>query len=166
MCPSVTMSATVLAMPRLRLDALRAETLASKVSASIRNQANILQLARNLWGLDARLREFLEKFYKQVETGTPATGTPPTEEDVRSALKSLRSISESIEEMYNTGKAVGLTNRRFVGAALNSVRMRSDELRDIGESVELSLVPETDAIFDKALAALRAGDVVDFAQLK
>jgi hypothetical protein len=47
------MSATVLAMPRLRVDALRAETLASKVSASIRNQANILQLARNLWGLDA-----------------------------------------------------------------------------------------------------------------
>jgi hypothetical protein len=44
--------------------------------------------------------------------------------------------------------------------------MRSDELEDIGESIELSLVPETDAIFDKALAALRAGDVVDFAQLK
>lgn len=107
-----------------------------------------------------------EKFYKQVETGTPVTVTPPTEEDVQSALKSLRSISESIEDMYNTGKAVGLTNRRFVGAALNSVRMRSDELEDIGESIELSLVPETDAIFDKALAALRAGDVVDFAQLK
>jgi hypothetical protein len=107
-----------------------------------------------------------EKFYKQVETGTPVTVTPPTEEVVQSALKSLRSISESIEDMYNTGKAVGLTNRRFVGAALNSVRMRSDELEDIGESIELSLVPETDAIFDKALAALRAGDVVDFAQLK
>jgi hypothetical protein len=164
MCPSVAMSAAVLAMPSWRVDALRAETLASKVSASVRNQANILRVASNLWTLDGRLRDFLEKFYKQVEKGTPSV-TPPTEEGLQSALKSLRSITDSIEEMYNRGKAGGLTNRRFVGAALNSVRMRSEELRDIVESVELSMTPETDAIFDKALAALRAGDVVDLAQL-
>jgi hypothetical protein len=165
MCPSVAMSATVLAMLRWRADASRTKALATKVSASIRNQANILQLAGNLWRLDGRLREFLETFYKAVEAGVPA-GPPPTKEDISAALKSLDSISDSIEEMYNVGKAGGLTNRRFVGAALNSVRMRSDELHDIGESVELSMTPETDAIFDKALAALRDGDVVDFAQLK
>jgi hypothetical protein len=160
------MSAAVLATPSWRLDAMRAETLTSKVSASVRNQANILRVAGNLWTLDGRLRDFLEKFYKQVEKGAPALVTPPTEEDLQSALKSLRNITDSIEEMYNRGKAGGLTNRRFVGAALNSVRMRSEELRDIAESVDLSMAPETDAIFDKALAALRVGDVVDFAQLK
>jgi len=165
MCPSVAMSATVLAMPRLRADASRTKALATKVSASIRNQANILQLASNLWRLDGRLREFLETFYKAVESSV-ASGPPPTKEDIESTLKSLHSISDSIEEMYNVGKAGGLTNRRFVGAALNSVWMRSEELRDIGKSVELSMTPETDAIFDKALAALRGGDVVDFAQLK
>jgi len=165
MCPSVAMSASLLAMPIWRLNAARAETLALKVSASVRNQANILQVARNLWALDGRLREFLEAFYKSVEAGTSPT-TPPTMEDIDSSLKSLRRISDSIDGMYNTGKASGLTNRRFIGAALNSVRMRSEELREIGESVELALAPETDAIFDKALAALHAGDVVDFAQLK
>lgn len=165
MSPSVAMSATVLTMPSWRLDTSRTKALASKVSASIRNQANVIQVAGNVWRLEGRLREFLENFYKAVEAAVPST-TPPTQEDIEAALKSLRSISESIEEMYNTGKAGGLTNRRFIGAALNSVRMRSDELREIGESVELSLTTETDAIFDKALAALRSGDVIDFAQLK
>lgn len=166
MCPSVAMSATVLAMPRWRADVSRAETLVSKLSASIRNHANILQLTGYVWSLDGRLRDFLEGFYKAMESETPASANPPTEEDINSALTSLRSISESIEKLYNSAKALGMTNRRFVGAALNSVRVRSDELRDISESVELSLAPETDATFEKALAALRAGDVVDFAQLK
>jgi hypothetical protein len=159
------MSASVLATPSWRHNASRAETLALKVSVSIRNQANILKVTRNLWALDGRLRGFLEAFYKAVEAGTPPT-TPPKKEDIESALKTLRSISDSIEGMYNVGKAGGLTNRRLIGAALNSVRMRSEELREIGESVELALAPETDAIFDKALAALHAGDVVDFAQIK
>jgi hypothetical protein len=165
MYPSVAVSATVLGMPSWRANASDTKTLASKVSASVRNHANIIQITTYLWRLDNRLRQFLEAFYKAVEANVPPA-TLPTKEDVLSALKSLRSICESIDQMYNSGKAAGLTNRRFVGAALNSVRVRSEELSDIGDSIELSLSPETDAIFDKALAALHSGDVIDFAQLK
>jgi hypothetical protein len=48
------------------------------------------------------------------------------------------------------------------------VRVRSGEILDIVESVELSLnhSEAVDAIFDKALRDLEHGNIVDFAQLK
>ena len=53
-----------------------------------------------------------------------------------------------------------------MGPALNSIRVRSEELFDIIEAVEISLDGSgLDAIFDKALAELQSGVTVKISNL-
>jgi hypothetical protein len=173
MCPSVTLVST-LGNPRWNADAYLAESFASKVSdavsGAIEKQINGLILAKDLWQLDGHLRKFLEAVYTDAEQRATSgeKPTPASEDNLRSALKALRRACESIGETYKRAKAAGLTNRRLAGTALNSVRVRSGEILDIVESVELSLnhSEAVDAIFDKALQDLEQGNTVDFAQLK
>jgi hypothetical protein len=167
MCPSLAIGSALGSAP-WSADAFLAESLASKVSYSVRSQANVLLLAKDLWTLDSKLRKFLKGIYTDAEKRfkSGVKSPPVSEEDIESALQTLRRVSESVEQMYRRAKAAGLTNRRFVGAALNSVHVRGDEILDLVESVELGMNPDVDSVFDKALSDLEHGDTVDFAQLK
>jgi hypothetical protein len=140
--------------------------VSGKVSASVSSQLTLLTLAGRLWGIDHQLKELLEKFYR--ETSTPSNQSiRPSEERVRGALATLRTLCGHIEELYNTGKARGLTNRTLIGTSLNSIRVRGDELLDIVESVELSMEPQAfEPIFEKALEEFKRGEAHDLASIK
>jgi hypothetical protein len=118
-----------------------------------------LALTKDLWTLDSKLASLLEGFYKAAEQ--PVVVQPAMEGIIRETLTSLREICDKCESLYSKAKSQGLTNRRLMGPALNSIRVRSDELLDIVETVEISLDGSgVDAIFDKALAELHSGATV------
>jgi hypothetical protein len=149
-------------------DIVRAASLSKQVyegaSTVVKSLAGNLSLTKNLWTLDSKLAWLLESFYRAAEH--PQVVPPVSEDVVRNALSSLREVCEKCDAVYNKAKARGLTNRRFMGPALNSIRVRSDELLDIVETVEISLSGSgVDAIFDKALAELHSGATVKVSDL-
>lgn len=125
----------------------------------------MLSFAKNLWNLDGSLRTFLRQFYQDVESGKPR-GTEPTQSQIREGICALKNIYKPIQQMHARATAAGLTNRAFVGAALNSVLVRAEEIMDIAESVELALDPGVDSVFNVALEELKRGEVSDLASFR
>ena len=163
---------TVLGTDTWNADVLGAAASAFRVSARVvsqrvGNHMNLLRMAGGLWSLDTQLKNILEGFYTEVSKVSQTPVVPPTEERLRSAILSLRTLCGKIDELYNMAKAAGLTNRTLIGTALNSIRVRGDELLDIAESAELSLEAEvTEPIFAKALGELERGETFDLASIR
>jgi hypothetical protein len=134
---------------------------ASKVAKSFIGD---LILTKDLWTLDSKLASLLEGFYRAAEQ--PVLVQSAMEGVFRETLTSLRVVCDKCDALYNSAKSQGLTNRRLMGPALNSIGIRADELLDIVETVEISLdASGVDAIFDKALAELRSGATVKVSDL-
>jgi hypothetical protein len=170
MCPTMDLGVGLaLGTDRWRSQATKTAKTAKNTAAIISNYANhqltLLSFAKNLWTLDRTLRTFLTQFYEDLETGK-FKGITPTEAQIREGILALRNISEPVEKMYARAKAAGLTNRVFVGAALNSVFVRAEDILDIAEAVELSLEPHLDGIFDRALGELERGEALDLASFR
>jgi len=166
MCPSIP--ADELLNEHLRAEVYRVASLALRTASGIKEQAQIIFVARDVWKLEEALRKLLEGIYQDTERRTrehtPHESNP---EALIQALNGLRTISSAVDGMYSNAKASGLTNRRFVGAALNSVRLRADDILDLVESVEIGLNPSgVEGIFSKSLAELESGDVFDLADIK
>ena len=140
--------------------------ISARVSDSLNNYFRFVPLVRDLWSLDSKLKEILERFYEGVESPQEST-TPPAAETIQSAVFGLRTLCGKIDEFYSKSKARGLTNRTLVGTALNSIRVRGEELLDIADTVDMSLHPENfEPIFDKALNEYRRGETFDLASIK
>jgi hypothetical protein len=166
MCPSIP--ADELLNEHLRAEVYQVASLALRTASSIKERAQILLVARGVWKLEEALRKLLEGIYQDAERRlrehTPTESNPQA---LTQALNGLRTIASAVDGMYSTARASGLTNRRFVGAALNSVRLRADDILDLVESVEISLDPSgPESIFAKSLAELDAGNVFDLADIK
>jgi hypothetical protein len=160
MCPSIS---PALWNPLWNADVRAAESLSKQVydgaSKAVKGFVGGLALTKDLWRLDSKLASLLEGFYKAAEQ--PVAVQPVMEDAVRNTLTSLRVICDKCDALYDSAKSRGLTNRRWMGPAFNSIRVRSDELLDIVETVEISLDGSgVDAIFDKALAELHSGATV------
>jgi hypothetical protein len=165
MCPTMS---PALWNPIWNADVDRAASLSKQVydgaSTVVKSAVGTLALTKNLWSLDSKLASLLESFYRAAEH--PEVVSPVSEDVIRNGLSTLRIVCEKCDAVYNTARARGLTNRRFMGPALNSIRVRSDELLDIVETTELSLDGSgVDAIFDKALAELHSGATVKVSDL-
>jgi hypothetical protein len=81
-------------------------------------------------------------------------------------VAALRTICVACETIYDAGKATGFTNGRFTGTALNSIRVRSEEILDLVEAIERGIDdPRIDGIFEKALAELERGETVSMSAL-
>ena len=143
----------------------KAFRVAPALSAAIDNHLAFVRVAAALWRLDSQLKAILEKFYRQAVPSIRRENLPL--EKIRESIAAIKTLCSKLDEVYNAGKAAGLTNRALVGTALNSIRVRSDELSDIAESAELSLDPEPlDAIFDKSIEEHHAGRSFDLASIK
>ncbi len=162
MCPALS---PTLVNPALSAEARETESLSKRVSGAVRDQLWVMALTRLVWKLDSKLADFLNSFYKGVTSGT-APAAPPTEGQIREAIRILRSIWTANDEMYRKARTSGLTNRRFIGTALNSIRMRSEEILDIVETIETALDDRTvDGIFEKARAEFERGETIDISAL-
>jgi len=160
MCPSIS---PALWNPMWNADVNTAASLSKQVydgaSKVVKSFVGDLALTKDLWTLDSKLASLLEGFYKAAEQ--PVMIQPVTQDVIRNTLVSLRVICDKCEAVYNSAKSRGLTNRRLMGPALNSIRVRADELLDIVETVEITLDGSgVDAIFDRALAELHSGATV------
>jgi hypothetical protein len=160
MCPAISLPM----FDAWNADAFSAASFALKVSAAFKNRANALTLAARLWKLDGVLADLLNKIYSAIKVAKPATR--PTEQSIRSALSALRTICEANETIYLAAKSTGLTNGRFTGTALNSIRVRTDEILDLVEAIEIAMDdPNVDGIFEKSLAELERGETISMSAL-
>lgn len=165
MCPTLPISTIYGAdTDKWNASAYAALSLASSVSASVKAQATIFSLSRDVWKLDGILRNFLEEIYKAAEKPPPTE--PVTKEQMIEAAKTLQQIHRTIERLYVRARSAGLTNRRFIGAALNSVKVRAEELLEFGDALEMSLNEDVDAFLEHSLEDLRSGNVYDLPAFK
>ena len=142
-----------------------ASRTAYRLSGHINQHLKIVSISMDVWKLDRQLKNFVEGIYRDIEAVEPPS-EPVSEVKVREAISLLKNLHETIERMYEKAKAIGLTNRTLVGAGLNSVRVRADEILDFAESVELSLDPAVDSVFDRAMRDLESGQALDLSALK
>lgn len=167
MCPAVPISAIYGAgTDDWNASAYAALSVASKVSAAVRQQGTIFSLTRDVWKLDSLLRDFLNNIYKAVESPPAPPAEPITEEATLDAANTLLRLHGVIDAIYSRTKRAGLTNRRFIGMALNSVKTRAEEIRDIAEAIELSLDPNVDALLNQSIEDLHNGNVHDLPTFK
>jgi len=166
MCPAIPSSTLYGAgTDKWNASAHAALSLAWRLSASVKAQATILSLSRDVWKLDGILRHFLEEIYKAAEN-PPTPAEPIAKEQIMEAANTLQQIHRTIEQLYARAKSVGLTNRRFIGAALNSVKVRAEELLEFGDALEMSLNEDVDAFMERSLEDLRSGNVHDLPVFK
>jgi len=170
MCPAIPISAIYGASTdKWNASAYAALSVASSVSASVKAQATIFSLSRDVWKLNGMLRNFLEEIYRRAAENVPAPTEPVTKEQkeqMMEAARTLQHIHRTIEQLYTRAKAAGLTNRRFIGAALNSVKVRAEELLEFGDALEMSLNEDVDAFLEHSLEDLRSGNVYDLPAFK
>jgi hypothetical protein len=166
MCPAIPISTLYGAgTDKWNASAYGALSVAWRVSTSVRVQANILSLSRNVWKLDGILRHFLEEIYKAAEN-PPARTEPITKEQIMEAANTLQQIHRTIDQLYARAKSAGLTNRGFIGTALNSVKVRGEELLEFGDALEMSLNEDVDTFLEHSLEDLRSGNVHDLPAFK
>jgi hypothetical protein len=168
MCPAIPISAIYGASTdKWNASAYAALSVASSVSASVKAQATIFSLSRDAWKLDGILRNFLEDIYRRAAAeNAPAPTEPVTKEQMMEAARTLQRIHRTIEQLYGRAKGAGLTNRRFIGAALNSIKVRAEELLEFGDAIEMSLNEDVDAFLEHSLEDLRSGNVYDLPAFK
>jgi hypothetical protein len=141
-------------------------SVSSRVSSAVGNQLNILDLTRRLWKMDRLLKELLETFYREAANASQKVSEPPSKEQLDMAINTLLTVCGKIDEMYASAKSKGLTNRTLVGTVLNSIQVRSDELREITETILLSRESGVDEIFARAAGELERGETFDLASIK
>jgi hypothetical protein len=145
-------------------DAFSVASFALRVSTAFRSHASSITITARLWKLDGAIADLLAKIYAGVNSGKKAD--PPTEESVRAALSALRTICAATDTIYQAAKVSGHTNGWFAGAALNSIKVRSEELLDVVEAVETGMDdPRIDGIFEKSLAELEGGETIKMSDL-
>src|ERR1700722_14295521 len=118
--------------------------VAWKVSVTVRTHGTLLALASKTWKLDNLLKKLLE----EIRTAVANPQMPSqaiTKDQVLEAARTCQQLYRTIDHMYARAKTAGLTNRILVGAALNSVKLRSEEILDIGDALELSVDQSVDA---------------------
>ena len=126
----------------------------------------LIGLAGKLWKLDTQFKDLIETFYEGVKQPN-VNNDPVSPEKLHAALDLLRGLCSQADEIYRAGKANGLTNRTLVGTSLNSVRVRSDELLDIVESVQITLPSsEIDQILSSSIDEYKRGESFQLADIK
>jgi hypothetical protein len=133
-------------------------SVASKVSAAVRAQGTIFSMTREVWKLDFALRDFLGDIYRAAENPPSAPIEPITEEATLEAANSLLRLHRTIDGLYLRAKRSGLTNRRFIGMALNSVKTRAEELLDLGDAIQLALDTNVDVLLSRSIEDLHKGN--------
>ena len=100
-------------------------------------------------------------------TNPPALPKEPiTAEQIFEGANTCRKLHQTVEQLYIRAKATGLTNRALVGAALNSVKVRGEEILEIADWLELSLNNDVDALLERSREDLRSGRAYDLPTFK
>ena len=136
-------------------------SIASQLSGAIQKHTAHLKLLACVWKLDRALRRFLEDIYKATENPVVAPVEPVTEDQIREAADICLKIHRDIDNVFTRAKRMGLTNSTVIGAGFNSVKVRSEDILDIGDALALSINPRVDAVFERSLEDLRRGEVYD-----
>jgi len=160
MCPAITDTIYGVNQDVWNESAYATLAVAWRVSASLKRHAAVISVAKDLWKLDRMLRAFLEQIYKAVEN-PPKTSAHATKEQIMATADALRKIHTTVDSCYTRAKGGGLTNHAIVGTVLNSVKVHSEEILEIGDWLATYSDPAVDKLFDKARDELRRGTVHD-----
>jgi hypothetical protein len=145
-------------------DMYGAMSLASRLSALVKDRSATFRLAYKLWNLDNILRGLMNQVHDSLETGKgEGTKEEVTGDRIHEVIQGLRRLCGLLDKIHVAAKMAGLTNNTVTAMALNSIRKRSEDILELSEWFEISLEPEAiDAIFQRAAQEEARGDVYDF----
>lgn len=164
MCPAIANTIYGVNQDSWNESAYATLAIAWRVSASLKRHAAIFSLAKDLWKLDRMLKDFLGRIYKAVEN-PPKAPEPVTHDQIMAMADALQKIHATIDSNYTRARSAGLTNYPVVGTVFNSVKLRSEEILDIGDWLAAYLDPDTDQLLDRAIDELHRGEVHDLSVL-
>lgn len=142
-----------------------AMSLASRLSALVKDRTAAFRLTYKLWNLDNILRGLMNQVHDSLKDGKHAAAgaeevTPDRVEEVAQLLRRLHTM---LGRIYSAAKIAGLTNSSMTAMAFNSIHKRSEDIMELAEWMEISLQPQLiESIFQRAEQEEARGEVYDF----
>jgi hypothetical protein len=133
---------------------MMAKTIA--VGRAVSAGANYLAIARDFWSLSRRFTGLLADV--NLMTHAP-------QEDLEALLPKFRELHEGINEIVALSTKKNLLNRSLTAPSIRKVMAQNEELLDIIDVYEVSLMSSTRADLEDAMREYRAGETVEFATL-
>lgn len=133
---------------------MMAKTIA--VGRAVSAGANYLAIAKDFWSLSRRFAGLLSDANRM---------THASDEDLASLLPKFRELHEGIEEIVALSAKKNLLNRSLTASSIRRVMAQNEELLDIIDVYEVSLMASTKDDFEAAMREYRAGETVEFVTL-
>jgi hypothetical protein len=132
------------------------ETMAALLRAkeAVKKQLGFWGILNGLWRSNRDLKAFnaMLKLLSESPDGVLSEGF------VQSQIPKLRTLLKSIEELIDTGKSHGLTNRSLTSGPLESIRSRGDYIANYLEALEMSVDPEVLKAIEEGRDQIARGD--------
>jgi hypothetical protein len=81
-----------------------------------------------------------------------------TDDQIQAQIPQLQKLLRSIEELIDTGKRHGLTNRTLTAASLGSIRISGESIADYLETLEMSMDPEVLKAIEEGHSQIERGE--------
>jgi hypothetical protein len=150
------MSASTVALTLDQWQILFHETMATllRATAAVKHQIGLVGLLRDLWisSHDLKVLNARLKAISEIPDGILS------EEFIHSQIPQLQKLLRSIEDLLDTAKRKGLTNRSLTGAPLGLIGSRGGYIADYLETLEMSIDPEVLKAIEEGQAQIQRGE--------
>lgn len=140
----------------------------SYLAISVRNKANVLNLAFKVRRVNLSLNEFFEKVELAAAGKLPRdpNSKPATREQIQETAFNLSQLHRSIIESYAALARVGLLNNSLTSGALRKLNENGERILDIADWFDLlNQQDQFNKTFDRAAQEKAEGRTVDLDQV-
>jgi hypothetical protein len=117
-------------------------SIASRVSASVRSNAQTLAVRKQLVKLNSSLDDFFAAIRDAMDGKTKVTAPQEsTPESIAKSKATLEELDRLLSRTYLQAKHAGLTNRTVTAGQFHKMREHIDELQDLREWFEMMSNP-------------------------
>lgn len=109
-----------------------------RATEAVKRQFGFWGLMNGLWKCNRDLKDLIQslKAVSEMPDGILA------DEMIASHIPQFQELVSSIEELIDTGRREGLTNRSLTAGVLEAIRSRGESVADYLDSLKMSLDPE------------------------
>jgi hypothetical protein len=132
------------------------ETMAALLRAkeAVKQQLGFLGVMNGLW----RSNRDLKALNMTLKLLSESPDGALSDEFISSHIPQVRKLLMAIEELIDTGKSRGLTNRSLTSAPLESIRSRGEYIAGYLEALEMSIDPEVLKAIEEGRDQIARGD--------
>jgi len=151
------------AMPngQLQLTLDQWQSLFQKTMEALRRTREAVKQRMGWWGLVSGLWQSAHDL-KALNASLKAISELPDgvlkEDFVQSQIPRLHKLLKSIDDLMDTGKRHGLTNRTLTGASLGLIAVRGTYIADYLDALEMSIDPEVLAAIHEGRSQIERGE--------